>query len=138
MSRIDATTAVLDALGIDYKGKAVTAVTIRLRPETPPTVHIVHHILNKHAISINARHQRFTLTPCDTAPAAFDIDTACQEALARVTQHIDARCSEFSHAIADDFAPSRSARYRNMSALEAYEEMEARSASIYKSVRGSA
>lgn len=106
MSHIDANTAVLDALGIDYKGKHVAAVTIRLRHDTPPTVHIVRHIfdfsLNPAAVKVIDQH--FKLTRHNIKPPTFDLDEACQEALQRVTERINQKCAALQRDTRHEFA----------------------------------
>lgn len=95
--RIDPNVAVLEALGIPHKDQGLKAVTIRLRAGELPSVHVVRLILDKHLPGITEQHQRFTLTPAEQPePERFDLDTACQQAMKRLTQHIEERCRSAS------------------------------------------
>lgn len=90
--RIDPNVAVLEALGIPHKDQGLKEVTIRLRAGELPSVHVVRLILDKHLHSITEQHQRFTLTPADPQAERFDLEAACQQAMKRLTQHIEERC----------------------------------------------
>lgn len=86
MTTPDANAAVLDALGIPWKGQGLSRVTICLRPHQPPAVHTVRHILHKDLPRFTEQRHRFTLQPVDTDP--FDLDDACQQAMRRLADHI--------------------------------------------------
>lgn len=91
MTTPDANAAVLDALGIPWKGQGLSRVTICLRPHQPPAVHTVRHILHKGLPGITERRHRFTLAPAD-APA-FDLDDECRQAMRRLADHINLAAS---------------------------------------------
>lgn len=91
MKTQDPNTAVLDALGIDWKGQDLARVTICLRPNQLPTVHTVRYILDKQLTRITEQRQRFTLTPDDVP--AFDLDGECRRAMRRLVDHIQRSAS---------------------------------------------
>ena len=100
MTTPDANAAVLDALCIPHKGQNIADVTIRLRPGQVPSVHMVRLILHKDLPGITQQHQRFTLTPLQQPePERFDIDAACQQAMARLATHINASADEHKRAL---------------------------------------
>lgn len=100
----DANTAVLEALGIPYKGKYLVAVTVRIRYDKLPIVHTVSHIPEKGVPHLNAQRHRFTLTPADPeALQPFDLDAACDQALRRVNRLIDGMSVYHRKKIEADF-----------------------------------
>lgn len=85
MSRDNPSTAILDALGIEWKGQNITHAVIELKgPDEFPTATITRLVLGT---TPNTRKFNWVLTSTD--PIRFDIEAACDAARAAVAATIE-------------------------------------------------